>query len=183
MNILIYFRDWFNPSDIEDASTLAYEGGRRTVHSPALKPSHFHNFLYKTPCPENFPYLSIPGIKSIISCMTDGLPEDHKLGSNRRRDHMVMEAFLAKNSASKVIQLDMRPADKMLPGTVLLDSLVVDSLDSRWSLPSKQYLSRLRNYRSVDNHSLEQVDYLSFTGHLSQPLKFKLVLLCLKIKL
>ena len=147
---------------MEDATTLVYDAGRRTVHSPALNPSHFHNFLYKTPFPENYPYLSIPGIKSIVSRMINGLPESHgyELGS-KGRDHKIMEAFLARNSVDRVIQLDMRPVEKMVPGAILLDSLVVDSQHSRWSLPSKQYLSRLRKYRSVDNHSLEQVDYLN----------------------
>ena len=162
MYSLLYSRDWFNDTDVEDGSTLVYDAGRRTAHSPALNPSHFHNFIYKTPYPQNFKHLSVPGIKDIISHMTNGLPENRPLG-NEGRDTDIMQNFLRMNRADKVIQINMNSTEKMVPGgAILLDSLVVDSKTSRWSIPSKHYLSQLRKFRSVDQNSLEQVDYLKF---------------------
>ena len=100
MNLLLFSRDWFNDTDVEDGAILVYEAGRRTPHSPRLNPSHFHNFMYKTPQPQNFKHLSIQGIKDIISHMTNGLPKDRPLG-HEGRDSDIMQNFLRKTELTK----------------------------------------------------------------------------------
>ena len=148
-----------------DTASINFSHARATVHTPSLAPRHCHNFMFEAKYPENFPHLSDKdGIKKLVRLMLAGSVAIGQPRGRKDRDRMIQRVFLEKNSASRILQFDHRTPENLVPGgSFLIESLITEAQNSRYSVPSRQYLESFRRYRSVDMHSLNQVKHSEFT--------------------
>ena len=158
-SIISFYRGWLCSQDVADAAGIVFDHSRRVVHSPYLMPAHHHNFMFDCKYPSNFPHLYIKdGIQHVVRLMLKGNPYLAQPYGYPDRDRMIQRAFLERNSASKVIQIDFRGPENMVPGgCFLLESLITESKESRYAIPSSHFLETFRQFRSVDQNSLNQV--------------------------
>ena len=159
------FRSWLNPTDVRLYAADIFQRGRHTIHYPMLNKNHCHNFIGRYNRHQStYPHLQGPrALNRLCEFMLSGSEVlDLEFGVFGR-DKAIYEEFLLLNRADRCMEVNNLSVEKLFPGgPVLLDSLIVESAESRYKIPHKLYLEDLQAHRAVDRFSLNKVKRLVY---------------------